>query len=121
MKAPTMSDITRHHTNARMSQLVTHNGIAYLAGQVGTPGATVAEQTAAILAQIDALLAEAGTDKTRILTAQIWLSDIATQFAAMNAVWDAWVPEGHGPARWTGEAKLATQDYNVEIIVTAAI
>ncbi|WP_322889193.1 MULTISPECIES: RidA family protein [unclassified Yoonia] len=116
-----MPEITRHHTNARMSQLVIHNGIAYLAGQVGTPGATVSEQTAAILAQIDSLLAEAGTDKTKILTAQIWLSDISTQFAAMNAVWDAWVAEGHAPARWTGEAKLATQDYDVEIIVTAAI
>lgn len=116
-----MPEITRHHTNARMSQLVIHNGIAYLAGQVGTPGASVSEQTVAILKQIDTLLAEAGTDKTNLLTAQIWLSDIDTQFADMNAVWDAWVPEGHAPARWTGEAKLATQDYDVEIIVTAAI
>jgi len=116
-----MPEITRHHTNARMSQLVIHNGIAYLAGQVGTPGASVSEQTAAILSQIDALLAEAGTDKSNLLTAQIWLSDIGTQFADMNAVWDAWVPEGKAPARWTGEAKLATQDYDVEIIVTAAI
>jgi enamine deaminase RidA (YjgF/YER057c/UK114 family) len=116
-----MPEITRHHTTTRMSQLVVHNGIAYLAGQVGTPGASVSEQTAAILSQIDSLLAEAGTDKTNLLTAQIWLSDINTQFAAMNAVWDAWVPEGHAPARWTGEAKLATQDYDVEIIVTAAI
>jgi enamine deaminase RidA (YjgF/YER057c/UK114 family) len=116
-----MPEINRHHTTTRMSQLVVHNGIAYLAGQVGTPGASVSEQTAAILSQIDSLLAEAGTDKTNLLTAQIWLSDINTQFAAMNAVWDAWVPEGHAPARWTGEAKLATQDYDVEIIVTAAI
>ncbi|WP_322893671.1 MULTISPECIES: RidA family protein [unclassified Yoonia] len=116
-----MPEITRHHTNARMSQLVVHNGIAYLAGQVGTPGASVSEQTAAILAQIDTLLEEAGTDKTNLLTAQIWLSDIGTQFADMNATWDAWVPEGAAPARWTGEAKLATTDYDVEIIVTAAI
>ena len=70
---------------------------------------------------IDALLAEAGTDKTHLLTAQIWVSDIGTEFADMNAVWDAWVPAGHAPARYTGEAKLATPDYNVEIIVTAAI
>lgn len=117
----TMPNITRHHTNARMSQMVVHNGIAYLAGQVGAPGASVADQTAAVLAQIDALLAQAGTDKTNILTAQIWLADIASGFADMNAVWDAWVPAGHCPARWTGEAKLATPDYLVEIIVTAAV
>ena len=65
-------------------------------------------------------LAAAGTDKTRILTAQIWLASIA-DFPVMNAVWDAWVPQGHTPARWTGEAKLATPDYKVEIIVTAAL
>lgn len=116
-----MPQITRHHTNARMSQLVVHNGIAYLAGQVGLPAASITDQTNDVLAKIDALLAEAGTDKTNILTAQIWLSDIATQFAEMNAAWDAWVPAGHAPARWTGEAKLATPDYHVEIIVTAAI
>ena len=116
-----MPQIVRKHTNARMSQLVIHNGIAYLAGQVGAEGASVTEQTKAVLASIDALLAEAGTDKTNLLTAQIWLSDIGTQFAEMNAVWDAWVPEGCAPARWTGEAKLATPDYHVEIIVTAAI
>ncbi|SFR38026.1 Enamine deaminase RidA, house cleaning of reactive enamine intermediates, YjgF/YER057c/UK114 family [Yoonia tamlensis] len=116
-----MPEILRKHTNARMSQMVIHNGIAYLAGQVGTPGGTATEQTVDVLAKIDALLAEAGTDKTKLLTAQIWVSDIASEFAEMNAVWDAWVPEGHAPARWTGEAKLATPDYNVEIIVTAAI
>ena len=116
-----MPQIIRKHTNARMSQMVIHNGIAYLAGQVGAEGASVTEQTKAVLASIDALLAEAGTDKTNLLTAQIWLSDIDTQFAEMNAVWDAWVPEGCAPARWTGEAKLATPDYHVEIIVTAAI
>ncbi len=116
-----MPDITRHHTSARMSQLVIHNGIAYLAGQVGSPGASVTDQTNDILAKIDTLLAEAGTDKANLLTAQIWLSDIGTQFAEMNAAWDAWVPDSHAPARWTGEAKLATPDYHVEIIVTAAI
>ena len=116
-----MPDIIRKHTNTRMSQLVIHNQIAYLAGQVGAEGASVTEQTQAVLASIDALLAEAGTDKRNLLTAQIWLSDIGTQFADMNAVWDAWVPEGCAPARWTGEAKLATPGYHVEIIVTAAI
>lgn len=116
-----MPQITRLHSGPRMSQCVIHNQIAYLAGQVGSPAASVAQQTQDVLAKIDALLAEAGTDKSNLLTAQIWLSDIDTQFAEMNAVWDAWVPEGQAPARWTGEAKLATPDYHVEIIVTAAI
>lgn len=116
-----MTDITRLDTSARMSQAVIHNGMVYLAGQVGEEGASVTAQTTAILAQIDDLLARAGTDKTRILTAQIWLSDIAADFAAMNAVWDGWVPAGHAPARWTGEAKLATPGYKVEIIVMAAL
>lgn len=115
-----MSEIKRIETGARMSQAVIHNGIAYLAGQVGEPGASVTQQTSAILANIDRLLAEAGTDKTRILTAQIWMADMA-EFAEMNAVWDAWVPQGHTPARATGESALATPDYKVEIIVTAAL
>ncbi len=116
-----MPEIIRKHTGPRMSQLVIHNNVAYLAGQVGTPGASVTQQTNDILGQIDTLLAEAGTSKENILTAQIWLSDIATQFGEMNAAWEAWVPEGNAPARWTGEAKLATRDFHVEIIVTAAI
>ena len=115
-----MSEIKRIQVGARMSQAVVHNGLAYLAGQVGAPGESVTVQTQEVLAQIDALLAEAGTDKTRILTAQIWLADMA-DFAEMNAVWDTWVPQGHTPARWTGEAKLATPDYKVEIIVTATV
>ncbi len=116
-----MSDITRLETGPRMSQAVIHNGVVYLAGQVGTPGGSVTEQTQAILASIDRLLVEAGTDKTRLLTAQIWLSDIGAGFADMNAAWEAWAAKGHTPARWTGEAKLATPDYKVEIIVTAAL
>lgn len=115
-----MPDITRIETGPRMSQCVVHGGIAYLAGQVGAPGAPVAEQTAAVLAEVDRLLTLAGSSRTRMLTAQIWLADMA-DFAAMNAVWDAWVPQGHCPARWTGEARLATPDYKVEIIVTAAV
>ncbi len=115
-----MSEITRIEPGPRMSGAVVHNGIAYLSGQVGTPGASVTQQTKDVLAEIDRLLAAAGTDKTRLLTAQIWLADIAT-FAEMNAVWDAWVSPGHTPARWTGEAKLATPDYTVEIIVTAVV
>lgn len=112
--------ITRLEPGKRMSQAVVHNGIAYLAGQVGAPGMSLTEQTTAVLAQIDALLAAAGTDKSRLLTATIWLADMA-DFAAMNAVWDAWVDPANPPARATGEVKLATPDYRVEIIVTAAL
>jgi len=114
-----MSDITRHHTNTRMSQIVEHNGTIYLAGQVGTAGASVAQQTQDCLDAIDRLLAEVGSDKTRILQAVIWLADMA-DFAEMNGVWDAWSPEGQAPARACGEAKLAHPDFTVEIIVTAA-
>ena len=87
---------------------------------MGEPGASVADQTRVVLEQVDRLLALAGTDKTRIVSAQIWLADMA-DFAEMNAVWDQWVPQGHTPARATGEAKLATPDYKVEVIVTAVL
>lgn len=114
-----MSDITRIETGARMSQAVIHNGLVYLAGQVGNPGASVTDQTTEILANIDRLLKLAGSDKTRILSTQIWMASMA-DFAEMNAVWDTWVPAGHTPARATGESALATPDYLVEIIVVAA-
>jgi enamine deaminase RidA (YjgF/YER057c/UK114 family) len=113
------SEIRRMNTNQRMSGAVVHGGTVYLAGQVGTPGGSVSEQTREVLAQIDALLAQAGTDKTRVLQAIIWLADMA-DFAEMNAVWDSWVAPGCGPARATGESKLAAPGYRVEIIVTAA-
>lgn len=117
-----MSDIVRKHVNQRMSQIVVHGGIAYLAGQVAqnAGGGTVAEQTKDILAGIDALLAEAGTDKSRLLAAQIWLADIAT-FDEMNAVWDAWVAPGNPPVRACVEGKLAAPKFTVEIMVTAAL
>ena len=114
------SDIKRLGAGPRMSEAVTFNGISWLAGQVAAPGKSVTEQTEGVLAEIDRILAELGTDKTRILSAQIWLADMAT-FAEMNAVWDKWVPQGHTPARATGEAKLATPEYLVEVIVTAAL
>ncbi|MBB3993424.1 enamine deaminase RidA (YjgF/YER057c/UK114 family) [Sulfitobacter undariae] len=114
-----MSTITRMHGGPRMSQIVTHNGTIYLAGQVGNATDDVAAQTQTCLDKIDALLAEAGSDKTRILQTVIWLADMS-DFAAMNDVWDAWVPEGHTPARACGEAKLATPDYRVEFTVIAA-
>mgnify|MGYP000992986590 FL=1 len=115
-----MSEIKRIGVGARMSEAVAYNGIVWLAGQVGNPGESVTEQTKTCLAEVDRILAAAGTDKTRILSVQIWLADIST-FGEMNAVWDAWVPAGSTPARATGEAKLATPEYKVEVIVTAAL
>lgn len=115
-----MSEITRLETGARMSQAVVNNGTIYLAGQVGEPGTSVTEQTKAILAQVDDLLARCGSDKTRILSATIWLASM-DDFAEMNAVWDGWVAPGHTPARATGESRLATPEYKVEIIIVASV
>jgi enamine deaminase RidA (YjgF/YER057c/UK114 family) len=104
-----------------MSQAVVHGNTVYLAGQVADdPTADVRGQTVQVLASIDRLLAAAGTDKTRILSATIYLADIGT-FAQMNAAWDTWVPQGHTPARATVEAHLAAPQYRVEIQVLAAI
>ena len=111
--------ITRIQPGARMSEAVVHGDTIYLSGQVGEPGDDVVAQTKTALDEIEALLAEAGSDKSRILMAQIWLADIA-DFEAMNAVWDAWVDLANPPARATCEAKLATPDYLVEVIVVAA-
>jgi len=114
--------IKRIGTGKRMSEAVIHGGKVYLAGFVAdkAAGKSVKEQTADILSQIDATLAKAGTDKTKILKANIWITDIGT-FAQMNEAWDAWVPQGHTPARATVEAKLAAPEFNVEIMVEAAI
>ena len=115
--------IKRLHTNQRMSQCVVHGDTVYLAGQVAqsAPGGTVTEQTQAILAQIDSLLAEAGTDKSKALSATIWLCSM-DDFAEMNAVWDAWVAEGNAPCRACVESpRLATSDFTVEIGVIAAL
>ncbi|MEQ8340849.1 MAG: RidA family protein [Marinovum algicola] len=110
--------IERLHTGPRMSKTVKHNGTIYLCGQVGA-GDGVSAQTRDCLARIDALLAEAGSDRGHILQAIVWLADMA-DFAEMNAVWDAWVPEGRAPARACGEARLARDALKVEIIITAA-
>jgi len=110
--------IERIETGQRMSKIVKHNGVVYLCGQVGE-GATVGEQTRDCLSRVDALLTKAESSRDQMLQAIIWLADMA-DFAEMNAVWDAWVPEGHAPARACGEAKLARTDLKVEIIVTAA-
>ncbi|EKY30484.1 endoribonuclease L-PSP [Brevundimonas diminuta 470-4] len=111
--------ITRIQPDSRMSQAVIHGQTIYLAGQVGEPGEDVAAQTRTALTEVEAILAECGSDKTKILSAQVWLADIA-DFEAMNAVWDAWVDPANPPARATCEAKLATPDYLVEVIVVAA-
>jgi len=115
-----MPEITRHKTGQRMSQIVTHSGTVYLAGQVGTPGDSVADQTRECLRKVEALLAEAGSHATRLLQCVIWLADMA-DFAEMNAVWDAWVPEGYAPTRACGEARLATPEHKVELIVIATL
>jgi len=111
--------IQRIGIGKRMSDIVISNSTIYLSGQVGQ-GDNVTDQTRDILATIDALLAKAGSSKANILQAIIWLDDMAN-FAEMNAVWDAWVDPANPPARATGEAKLATPQYKVEIIVTAAV
>lgn len=110
--------IQRIEPGRRMSGAVIHGDTIYLAGQVGQ-GADVTAQSKSALAEVERLLALAGSDKSRILSCTIWLADMA-DFAAMNAVWDAWVDPANPPARATGEAKLATPDYKVEFIVTAA-
>lgn len=115
-----MSTITRLDTNARMSQAVIHNATVWLAGQVGTAGESVTEQTTEILGKIDALLERSGTDKSNLLQAVIWLKSM-DDFAEMNAVWDAWVPEGAAPARACGSADLAAPGFTVEITVVAAL
>ncbi len=116
-----MSDLKRLNAGPRMSEAVIHNGVAYLAGQVPDDTSLDAEgQTARVLAIIDGILAEAGSDKTRILSAQVFLPDMA-DFAAMNRAWEAWVVPGQTPARATVEAKLAKPEYKVEIMVVAAL
>ena len=114
-----MTTITRIATGQRMSQAVIHRQTIYLAGQVGTPGTSVTAQTQEILEKIESLLEQAGSDKTQILSATIWMASMDS-FAEMNAVWDAWVPEGHAPARATGESALATPEHLVEILIIAA-
>ena len=112
--------ITRHHGNQRMSQIVIHGDTIYLAGQVAADAsADITVQTQQVLQKVDALLAEAGSDNSKILSAQIWIASMG-HFAAMNAVWDAWVPDGHAPARACIEARLASPDLLVEVGIIAA-
>lgn len=113
--------IQRFDVGPRMSEMALHNGVAYLAGQVAEDATQGIEgQTSQVLAAIDALLARAGSDKTRILRAQIFLADLA-DFAAMNAVWESWVVAGHTPPRATVQAALAKPQWKIEVVVTAAV
>ena len=110
--------IERIDTGARSSKIVKHNGVAYITGQVAE-GETIQEQTTVMLDKLEALLIQAGSSKEKMLRATIWLADMK-DFAGLNEVWNAWVPEGHAPARACGEAKLARPELKVEIIVDAA-
>ncbi|WP_449432383.1 RidA family protein [Pseudomonas putida] len=114
-----MSDIKRYEFDTRIHHAVKHNAIVYLTGQVGTPGQSAAEQTSEVLAKIDHLLALAGSDKSRILNAILWLDDFR-DFEEVNSVWDAWVDKQCAPARSTGQVRLAKPGMLVEIIITAA-
>jgi enamine deaminase RidA (YjgF/YER057c/UK114 family) len=116
-----MNTIERFDVGPRLSEMAIFNNVAYLAGQVPEDvSLDIVGQTAQVLAVIDALLARAGSDKTRILMAQIYLADIS-DFAGMNLAWERWVASGHTPPRATIEATLAKAEYRVEIVVTAAI
>ena len=114
-------EIERFDVGARMSEMAVYNGVAYLAGQVPEDtNADITGQTAQVLAAIDKLLERAGTNKSRILRAQIFLADRA-DFAGMNTAWEAWVSAGHTPPSATVIAGLARPEWKVEIVVTAAI
>ena len=113
--------IERQDSNQRMSQIVTHNGVVYLSGQVGQDAeADLQAQTRSVLEKIDGLLERAGSSRTHLLSATIYLRDIK-DFVAMNEAWDAWVPEGQAPARACVEARLARPNLLVEISVIAAV
>ena len=113
--------VQRFDVGPRMSEMAVHNGVCYLAGQIAEDGSQdIRGQVRQVLAAIDALLARAGTDKSKILRCQIFLADLA-DFPAMNAVWDAWVVAGQTPPRATVQAKLARPEWLIEVVVTAAV
>ena len=117
-----MADIKRIESSARISRAVIHNGVAYLAGQTSVDRSPdIRVQTRDVLQKIEARLAQVGSDKSRLLTAQIWIKNIKDDFAGMNEVWDAWTAPGNAPTRATAECNLASPDVLVEIIVTAAV
>lgn len=113
--------IQRFDVGSRLSEMAVHNGTVYLAGQIPDDATQdIRGQTRQVLAAVDALLARAGSDKSRILMTQIFLADLA-DFPGMNEVWDAWVPAGHTPPRATVQAALAKKEWRIEVVVTAAV
>ena len=113
--------VQRFDIGTRLSEMAVHNGVCYLAGQVaGNATQDISGQTRQVLAAIDALLARAGTDKTKLLMCQIYIKDLA-DFPVMNAVWEAWLPAGQAPPRATVQANLAKPEWRVEMVVTAAL
>ena len=116
-----MPQLTRFHVGSRLSEMAVHHGTVYLAGQVPDDATQdIRGQTAQVLGMVERLLAEAGSDKSRILMAQIFLTDIS-EIGGMNEVWDAWIPAGHTPPRATVQAALANPAWKIEIVVTAAL
>lgn len=115
-------NIVRYQTSDRMSRIVVHGDVAYLAGVIPTDRTgDIKAQTAEVLARIDELLESVGANKSDLLTAQIWLKDMERDFQGMNEVWDAWIPKGAAPTRATCEASLNAPTVLVEVIVTAAV
>jgi len=113
--------VQRFDVGTRLSEMTVHNGVCYLAGQVPADATQdMAGQTTQVLAAIDALLARAGSDKSKLLMCQIFITDLV-DFPAMNAVWEAWLPAGHAPPRATVVARLAKPEWRVEMVVTAAL
>ena len=113
--------VQRFDVGTRLSEMAVHNGVCYLAGQVAADGSQdITGQAKQVLSAIDALLARAGTDKSKLLMVQIFIKDLA-DFPAMNAVWEAWLPSGHAPPRATVKADLAKPEWRVEMVVTAAL
>ena len=113
-------DIKRLHVGPRLSEAAVHNGVVYLAGQIAEDTTqNIDGQTREVLGHVDRLLAEAGSDRKRILMCQIYLADIK-DIAAMNAVWDDWAPAAHTPPRATVQALLARPELLIEVVVTAA-
>jgi enamine deaminase RidA (YjgF/YER057c/UK114 family) len=122
MKGSTMSDIVRIETDKRRSRVVVYNGTVFVGGMTADDRSQgIKEQTRQTLARIEKFLADAGTDKSRLLTAQIWLKDLARDFEGMNEVWNAWTAPNAAPTRATAQCEMGAPDVLVEIIVTAAV
>jgi len=117
-----MTEIVRIATNERASRAVIYNGIVFVGGQVADyRSQSIGGQTRQAIAKVDKFLSDAGTDKSRLLYAQIWMKDIANDFAGMNEAWEAWIVPNTAPARATAQCEMGAADVLVEIIVIAAV